>query len=119
VIPDLPEGGVVLAAVKHTSLARWTCWRTRWGGSRCEAGSARGDLSLRETLALQRLAQLAKPKLLIMDEFGYLPFESAAAHPLLQLVSRRYERGSILITSNCAVGDWDAVLGDPLWRPRY
>jgi IstB-like ATP binding protein len=101
VIPDLPEGGVVLAAVKHTSLARWTCWRTRWGGSRCEAGSARGDLSLRETLALQRLAQLAKPKL------------------LLQLVSRRYERGSILITSNCAVGDWDAVLGDPLWRPRY
>jgi DNA replication protein DnaC len=60
----------------------------------------------------QRLAQLAKPKLLIMDEFGDLPFEPAAAHLLFQLVSRRYERGSILITSNRAVGDWGAVLGD-------
>ena len=60
----------------------------------------------------QRLAQLAKPKLLIVDEFGYLPFEPAAAHLLFQLVSRRYERGSILITSNRAVGDWGTVLGD-------
>ncbi len=60
----------------------------------------------------QRLAQLAKPKLLIMDEFGYLPFEPAAAHLLFQLISRRYEKGSILITSNRAVGDWGMVLGD-------
>ena len=60
----------------------------------------------------QWLAQLAKPKLLIMDEFGYLPFEPAAAHLRFQLVSRRYERGSILITSNRAVGDWGKVLGD-------
>ncbi len=37
----------------------------------------------------QRLSQLAKPKLLIVDEFGYLPFEPAAAHLLFQLVSRR------------------------------
>ena len=54
----------------------------------------------------QRLAQLSKPKLLILDEFGYLPFEPAAAHLLFQLVSRRYKRGSVLITSNRAVGDW-------------
>jgi DNA replication protein DnaC len=40
----------------------------------------------------QRLTQLAKPKLLIMDEFGYLPFEPAAAHLLFQLTSHRYER---------------------------
>jgi len=60
----------------------------------------------------QRLAQLAKPKLLILDEFGYLPFETTAAHLLFQLVSRRYERGSILITSNRAVEDWGTVLGD-------
>ena len=61
----------------------------------------------------QRLAQLAKPKLLIMDEFGYLPFEPAAAHLLFQLISRRYEKGSILITSNRAVGDWGQVFGKP------
>ncbi len=60
----------------------------------------------------QRLSQLAKPKLLIMDEFDYMPFEPAAAHLLFQFVSRRYERGSILITSNWGVGDWGTVLGD-------
>ena len=38
-----------------------------------------------------RLEQLAKPKLLIIDEFGYLPFEPAAAHLPFQLVSRRYK----------------------------
>jgi DNA replication protein DnaC len=73
--------------------------------TRLVRGHAEGKLE-------QRLAQLAKPKLLIMDEFGYLPFEPAAAHLLFQLISRRYERGSILITSNRAVGDWGTVLGD-------
>jgi DNA replication protein DnaC len=57
----------------------------------------------------ERLAHLAKPKLLIVDEFGYLPFEPAAAHLLFQLVSRRYERGSVLVTSNRTVGDWGAA----------
>ena len=61
-----------------------------------------------------RLAQLAKPKLLIVDELGYLPFEPNAAHLLFQLVSRRYERGSVLLTSNRAVGEWGAVFGDPV-----
>ncbi len=38
----------------------------------------------------------------------------AAAHLLFQLVSRRYERGSMLITSNRAVGDWGTAPGDPV-----
>ena len=46
-----------------------------------------------------RLAFYSKPKLLICDEMGYLPFEAHAAHLFFQLVSRRYERGSMLITS--------------------
>ena len=62
----------------------------------------------------ERLTRYAKPKLLIVDEFGYLPFEPAAAHLLFQLVSRRYERGSVLVTSNRAVGEWGAVFGDPV-----
>ena len=53
-----------------------------------------------------RLTFYAKPKLLIVDELGYLPFEPHAAHLFFQLVSRRYERGSILITSNRSVGEW-------------
>lgn len=60
----------------------------------------------------ERLTQLAKPKLLILDELGYLPFERRAAHLLFQLVNRRYERGSMILTSNQPVGNWGEVFGD-------
>lgn len=60
----------------------------------------------------ERLAQYVKPKLLIVDELGYLPFEQNAAHLFFQLVSKRYERGAMLLTSNRAVGEWGAVFGD-------
>lgn len=60
-----------------------------------------------------KLAFYAKPKLLIVDELGYLPFEPNAAHLFFQLVSRRYERGSLLITSNRSVGEWGTVFGEP------
>ena len=59
----------------------------------------------------EQLAFFAKPKLLIVDELGYLPFEPNAAHLFFQLVSRRYERGSLLITSNRPVSDWGTVFG--------
>jgi DNA replication protein DnaC len=62
----------------------------------------------------ERLAHYAKPKLLIIDELGYLPFEPNAAHLFFQLVSRRYERGAMLVTSNRAVGEWGTVFGDPV-----
>ena len=60
----------------------------------------------------ERLAHLTKPKLLIIDELGYLPFERRAAHLLFQLVNRRYERGSLVLTSNQPVGNWGEVFGD-------
>src|SRR5215212_12029043 len=60
----------------------------------------------------ERLSFFAKPKLLIVDELGYLPFEPDAAHLFYQLVSRRYERGAMLITSNRSVVEWGSVFGD-------
>ena len=60
----------------------------------------------------ERLAHYAKPKPLIVDELGYLPFEPNAAHLFFQLVSRRYKRGAMLVTSNRAVGEWGSVFGD-------
>jgi len=45
-----------------------------------------------------RLLFYCKPKLLVIDELGYLPFERRSAHLFFQLVARRYERGSLLIT---------------------
>ncbi|MFZ4099901.1 MAG: IS21-like element helper ATPase IstB [Chlamydiia bacterium] len=60
----------------------------------------------------ERLIQYAKPKLLIIDELGYLPFDPKAAHLFFQLVSRRYEKGSLLVTSNRPVGEWGSIFGD-------
>ena len=60
----------------------------------------------------ERLRHFAKPKLLIIDELGYLPLEPGAANLFFQLVTRRYERGSLLVTSNRAVSEWGEVFGD-------
>jgi DNA replication protein DnaC len=59
-----------------------------------------------------KLNYFAKPKLLVIDELGYLPFEKRSAHLFFQLVARRYEKGSMLITTNQLVGQWGSVFGD-------
>jgi DNA replication protein DnaC len=62
----------------------------------------------------ERLMHFAKPRLLIVDELGYLPFEPDAAHLFFQLVSRRWENGAMMVTSGWAVGEWGSVFGDPV-----
>ena len=52
------------------------------------------------------------PKVLIIDEFGVWPYDRMAATALFTLVSARYERGSIIVTSNKGFGEWGEVLGD-------
>lgn len=59
-----------------------------------------------------QLGFFSKPKLLVIDELGYLPLERATAHLFFQLVAKRYERGSILLTTNQQVTDWGHVFGD-------
>lgn len=60
----------------------------------------------------ERLSYYAGPKLLIIDELGYLPFEKHAANLFFQLVSRRYERAATMITTNRSVGEWGEIFGD-------
>ena len=50
---------------------------------------------------------VAGPKLLIIDEIGYLPFGREQASLFFQVVARRYEKGSLILTSNLAFGSWD------------
>jgi DNA replication protein DnaC len=57
----------------------------------------------------ERLKLLCQPKLLLIDEIGYLPLDKRDATCLFQLVSRRYERGSIILTSNKSYSDWGAI----------
>jgi DNA replication protein DnaC len=61
-----------------------------------------------------QIAFYAKPKLLVIDELGYLPLEKQTAHLFFQLVSRRYERGSMLITTNQTITQWGHVFGDEM-----
>ncbi len=60
----------------------------------------------------ERLSYFAGPKLLVIDELGYLPLEKSAANLFFQLVSRRYERAATLITTNRSVGEWGEIFGD-------
>lgn len=52
------------------------------------------------------------PKLLVIDELGYLPFGRDEANLLFQVIAKRYERGSIIITSNLAFSHWATTLAD-------
>ena len=60
----------------------------------------------------QRMRLYLRPKVLIIDEVGYLPLDPMGATIFFQLVSARYERGSIILTSNKSYTDWGAVFGE-------
>jgi DNA replication protein DnaC len=60
----------------------------------------------------RQLGTYLRPAVLVVDEVGYLPLDRTEANMVFQLVSRRYERGSMIITSNKSFAEWGSVLGD-------
>jgi len=60
----------------------------------------------------RQLTTYLRPAVLVVDEVGYLPLDRAEANLVFQLISRRYERGSMIITSNKSFTEWGGVLGD-------
>ncbi len=72
--------------------------------------------TLTRALAEGRLEDKLKvytvPRLLILDEIGYLPIDRQGANLVFQLISRRYERGPMILTSNQSFGSWGEVFGD-------
>ena len=69
-------------------------------------------LEAREDRQLQRLlTQLQKQDLLILDELGYVPFSKAGSELLFEVVSRAYERQSLIMTSNLPFENWTEVCG--------
>ena len=57
----------------------------------------------------RRLQSFVRPRLLIVDEVGFLPLDAGEASLLFEVVCRRYERGSIVLTSNKSYGEWGEV----------
>jgi len=70
-------------------------------------------IAAQHELKLSRfLALLGKQELLLLDEFGFIPFSREGANLLFQLCSALYERSAIIITSNLKFGEWKSVLGE-------
>ncbi|AKB62095.1 IS21-like element helper ATPase IstB [Methanosarcina mazei] len=66
----------------------------------------------REGVLDKKLRELIRYKVLIIDEIGYLPFDEEGAHCLFQLISRRYEKSSTILTSNKSYGEWGEIFKD-------
>ena len=66
----------------------------------------------REGMLEKKLRDLMKYKVLIIDEIGYIPFDEEGAHCLFQLISRRYEKSSTILTSNKSYGEWGEIFKD-------
>jgi DNA replication protein DnaC len=61
-----------------------------------------------------KLKTFVQPPLLVIDEVGYLPVPKEGANFLFQVVAKRYETGSIILTSNKSFADWGQILGDSI-----
>jgi DNA replication protein DnaC len=60
----------------------------------------------------EALKKYTQPALIVMDELGFLPMDKAGADLLFQVISLRYERGAMVITSNRAFSDWPEIFNN-------
>jgi DNA replication protein DnaC len=67
-----------------------------------------------EGTAQYKLRTYTSPSVLAVDELGYLPLDQVSANWIFQVVSRRYEKGSVILTSNRGFADWNQVFADPV-----
>ena len=69
------------------------------------------DLAARPSPMLNLQWQLSRLNLLIIDELGFVPLYTTGAELLFEVFSQRYERGSILVTTNLPFDEWTEVFG--------
>lgn len=62
----------------------------------------------------RRLQTYLRPDLLVLDDFGLKPLQSPAPQDLYDVINERYEKGSIMLTSNRSPSEWPHLFGDPL-----
>jgi DNA replication protein DnaC len=95
-----------------TALGYTACAQGRRVRFMTISGLVTALLEAREERSLRRLLkQLERIELLILDELGYVPFSKAGAELLFDVISRAYERSSVIITTNLPFENWPEVLG--------
>ena len=96
----------------HIALGLAACQKGLSVGFTTAAALVHELLEAREERRLLRLQkQLAAYRLLIVDELGYVPLSPSGAELLFEVFSRRYERGSVLVTSNLPFDEWTSLFG--------
>ena len=101
-------------------MARWRDQKSRplqrLGGRQPTATSRSHSSAYSATTLYQfyrsRRRRYLGPSVLVVDELGYLPLDQASANWIFQVVSRRYDKGSIILTSNRGFADWGQVFAD-------
>ena len=89
-------------AGQRVAFATATEWVTRLADAQRAGGLA------------DEITRLGRIPLLVVDEVGYIPFDPAAANLIFQLVSARYERASMIVTSNKPFSRWGEIFGDDI-----
>ncbi|WP_282432404.1 IS21-like element helper ATPase IstB [Metalysinibacillus jejuensis] len=74
-------------------------------GEQCQKAEKKGTMNY-------LINRLCKPDLIILDEIGYFSFDALTANVFFQIVSRRYEKGAMIITSNKSYLEWGKTFGD-------
>src|ERR1700731_3557257 len=110
----LRQAAVVEDVTPHAPLGQKAC-REAFSVLNKRAGRLFGDLSqARGEARLPRLlTTLERVRLLIIDDWGPEPLNAEQRRDLLEIVDDRYDRGSLLITSQVPVSRWHEVIGDP------